>query len=225
MPRGNCVVNGCPKIAYYGPTSMCVMHLRRWERGRPLDAPEEKRGLPLRERFYQHVVVQGADECWPWTGPVGRGGYGVFGLRQEEHLAHPGITSAQGGGPQCNVFNAYTHRVAFFLEYGEPPAGLGCHTCDNPPCCNPFHIYDGTYQTNADDCTERGRRPVGDQCSYVQRARGERAGLAKLTEVAVRDIRIRYAAGGISQQALADEYGVHQSKISDVIRRKTWAHV
>ena len=48
---------------------------------------------------------------------------------------------------------------------------------------------------------------------------------AKLTEDVVREIRRRYAQGGISQQALADEYGVSQSKISDAIHRKTWAHV
>jgi predicted transcriptional regulator len=41
----------------------------------------------------------------------------------------------------------------------------------------------------------------------------------------VRDIRNRYAAGGVSQQKLADEYGVNQTKISDVVCGRTWKHV
>jgi predicted transcriptional regulator len=56
-------------------------------------------------------------------------------------------------------------------------------------------------------------------------ARGEQAGLAKLTDDAVREIRRRYAEGGISQQQLANEYSVHQTKISAVVTRKTWRHV
>lgn len=54
--------------------------------------------------------------------------------------------------------------------------------------------------------------------------RGEENGNAKLNEQIVREIRTRYAAGGISQAALAAEYGVRQTQISNVILRKVWAH-
>jgi hypothetical protein len=55
--------------------------------------------------------------------------------------------------------------------------------------------------------------------------RGEGQWRSLLTDDAVRSIRERYAAGGVSQYALAQEYGVTQTNISHVIRRKSWKHV
>lgn len=55
--------------------------------------------------------------------------------------------------------------------------------------------------------------------------RGEEQRDAKLTDQKVRDIRARYAAGGVTQRALGDEYGVSDVAIRNVIHRKTWKHV
>lgn len=54
---------------------------------------------------------------------------------------------------------------------------------------------------------------------------GEASNLAKLTEPQVREIRARYAAGGVSHRALAGEYGVSKSAIGLIVLRRTWAHV
>lgn len=56
-------------------------------------------------------------------------------------------------------------------------------------------------------------------------AKGEEVGNAKLTDAIVKEIRVRYAAGGVSQAKLARQYGVGQSAISAVIKRQTWKHV
>lgn len=62
--------------------------------------------------------------------------------------------------------------------------------------------------------------------------RGEQQGAHKLTEAQVQEIHARLAAGEIStrerpsgkpQRAVAAEYGVSQSTISDIIRGRTWA--
>ena len=116
------------------------------------------------------------------------------------------------------------HRIAYELAYG-PPEGQVLHHCDNPPCVRPSHLYDGTHKQNMADRTNRGRTYRGPRANVENIPRGERNTNAKLTEAAVREIRALYAAGGISQQALADWYGVNQTKISDVVRRKTWKHV
>jgi predicted XRE-type DNA-binding protein len=61
---------------------------------------------------------------------------------------------------------------------------------------------------------------------YPERLRrGETSENAKLTEQIVCEIRTRYAAGGISQAALAAEYGIRQTQVSNVILRKSWAHI
>lgn len=54
---------------------------------------------------------------------------------------------------------------------------------------------------------------------------GESHGGAKLTEASVRDIRRRYSASGVSQAALAAEYGVHQTLVGFIVRRVAWKHV
>lgn len=56
-------------------------------------------------------------------------------------------------------------------------------------------------------------------------ARGSRHGHAKLTEQMVNDIRAQYIPGRVSQQSLADQYGVSQVTISLMVRHKFWTHI
>jgi transcriptional regulator len=55
-------------------------------------------------------------------------------------------------------------------------------------------------------------------------ARGSHNGNAKLTAEQVIQVRARRAAGE-SQQRIADDFGVSQANISEICRRKVWAHV
>lgn len=79
-------------------------------------------------------------------------------------------------------------------------------------CFNAFCLKWGTARENAADTVRHGTT-----------LKGETNGAAKLTEVAVRDIRAR--RGLVSQFVLADEYGVSQGLISLVQLRKVWPHV
>lgn len=97
----------------------------------------------FREYFWRRVDRSGGpDACWPWT--RGRHSYG-YGVVNSRLLPHP----------------MPTHRVAFWLEYGRWPVPAGRHTYDNPPCCNPVHIIEGTQAQNMRDCIERGRFRIG----------------------------------------------------------------
>lgn len=50
------------------------------------------------------------------------------------------------------------HRIAWMLTYGKQPADrLVCHWCDNPPCCNPTHLWLGTHQMNTQHAVLKGR--------------------------------------------------------------------
>jgi hypothetical protein len=92
------------------------------------------------------------------------------------------------------------------------PEGIKvCHTCDNPPCINPRHLFLGTNIDNMQDAKEKGRL-----------ARGEKQGLAKLTEEAVRDIR---RLPWKTRREMAEKYGVSEPNISCVRLRKTWTHI
>lgn len=54
---------------------------------------------------------------------------------------------------------------------------------------------------------------------------GSRYPNAKLVRTQVQEIRERYAAGGITQEALAAEFGVTTLTIGNIVRRKTWKDV
>ena len=105
------------------------------------------------------------------------------------------------------------HRVAFKLANGRLPRGLGCHTCDNPPCCNPAHIYDGTPLSNMRDKIEKWRHRHG--AAHPR---------AKLTDQMVADIRHARAAGE-TIVSLGRRFGVSHTTVSRVALGKNWAHV
>lgn len=78
----------------------------------------------------------GPDDCWPWTG-YQRNGYG----------------SIWAGGQ-----NIYTHRLALAIARGPLEANEeACHTCDNPPCCNPAHLFAAPHVENVSDMLAKGR--------------------------------------------------------------------
>lgn len=73
--------------------------------------------------------------------------------RQGDCLEFQGSRTAHGygrihfaGGPMK------AHRFAWLAAFGDIPEGLHVlHHCDNPPCCNPEHLFLGTHQDNMTD--------------------------------------------------------------------------
>ena len=96
--------------------------------------------LVVMKDFWQNVDIMGQDECWPWTGYSGdHRGYGRF---WDTEL-------------KCRVG---AHRIAWSFVNGEIPDGMHiCHVCDNPPCCNPSHLFSGSAKDNSDDSVRKKR--------------------------------------------------------------------
>jgi hypothetical protein len=136
--------------------------------------------------FWAKVLILGPDDCWPFTGSRQRRGYGQF--------------KYQGRNWRAN-------RLALYLTAGKLDEDA-LHTCDNPPCCNPSHLYDGDHAANTRDRVDRGRTKV----------RAEH-GMARLSEDDVAEIR---SLQGWTQQAIAERYGVTQSYVSKILRNARW---
>lgn len=103
------------------------------------------------------------------------------------------------------------HRAAWMLVNGPIPEGLDiCHSCDNPPCVNPAHLFPGTAKDNLGDAAAKDRTPYGI-----------RNGSHKLAEAEVEAIRQRYATGE-RQVDLAAAFGVSQMQISRIVRGEQW---
>lgn len=165
--------------------------------------PDKRR--PLSDRFWEKVDRSNADGCWPWMGATTVAGYGVI-----------------NGGPGNGLL--YAHRVAFEEQSGTIPNGHDIlHHCDNPPCVRGSHLFTGTARDNMVDMTAKGRN---GRLRHPERyPRGETHPNSPLTAAQVLAIRDRVARRESSQAALAREYGISQTAISAIVRRKTWRHV
>lgn len=140
--------------------------------------------------------VDKSGDCWLFQGAKDSGGYG--------HLKGPGGTIVSA------------HRVVYEATYGPVPVGyIVCHTCDNPACVRPEHLFAGTPRDNTQDMIKKGRNNASP---------GEAHGTAKLTTDQVREIRAR-AINGETQAHIARYYGVGRTIISHIVARKKWKHV
>lgn len=173
--------------------------------GRPLDARAE---VPER---YQQVFwskVQKSAGCWLWTAARAVNGYGVYGLMYPD-----------GHRQQWKA-----HRLAWSLTNGPIPAGMMvCHTCDNPACCNPGHLFLGTGSDNMQDMFRKGRgRRVGPP---RDRFRGERNAKSTVSDAKRTEACRAYLDCEGTQAEIATRYGVTQATLGKWVRSGLWDRV
>ena len=159
------------------------------------------------DRFWSYVERREKNECWLWHGPVDSDGYGQI---------------------YWNGALVGAARLMLFFQGEDLSDGLcACHTCDNPPCVNPYHLFAGTKKDNYDDMVEKGRavKACGDRNGSrlhpESRLRGDAHPYAKLTT----DNVIRIRSDSRSGAAIARELGLPRATVNNARRGKTWAHV
>jgi len=140
--------------------------------------------------------------CWEWQGKINEHGYGNISLKIEGRK------------------NLMVHRLSYEIFKGEIPNGLlVCHSCDNPRCCNPDHLWVGTPKDNTQDMLKkhRGRKKL---------LNNERRAIAagKITEEQVKEIRELYKNGS-SQKELQEKFKISQSQVSGIVTYRFWKHV
>ena len=161
-------------------------------------------------RFWEQV--RKTDTCWLWTGLRTPKGYGMVRL----------------GSSRLNAPRIGTHRLSYIIHFGAIPQGkLVCHTCDNPSCVRPTHLFAGSYLENLLDAFKKGRRKsVGHYAqTHPEIVTGERNPAAKLTETDVREIRSSCNKGLHNHSELATRFGVSYSIVWRICRRLNWKHL
>lgn len=144
-------------------------------------------------RFWSYVDKKADNECWLWLRSITHNGYGRFTISKGIEIR--------------------AHRYALYLSTGVMPADdrQVCHTCDNPLCVNPAHLFLGTATVNMQDMLSKGR---------ANKAVGERHGHAKLREADITFIRSSLE----SNVALSKSLKVSPSLISMIRSGKIWKH-
>ncbi len=154
-----------------------------------------QKAIPFNERFKELFwsKVEKTETCWNWKAFKDRQGYGLFCIKST------GTTRAP--------------RVSYQLHHPhETIKGYAiCHTCDNPGCVNPEHLFKGTWKDNLQDMVKKGRSK-----------KGERANMAKLTDKQVIEIRANPQTG---PTAFAKMFGTCHATIINARDGKTWQHI
>ena len=155
-------------------------------------------GLPnTLEDFYSRYTKP-EEGCWIWTGYATTDGYGGFWYQNEYHRAH---------------------RFQYELVYGPiPPGMLVCHTCDNPLCVRPDHLFLGTVKENMEDAARKGRMSRHGGPGWPG---GELHPSAKLTDEEVELIRQWWTEEDhLTQRELAEIFGVTEAHIYVIVSRR-----
>jgi hypothetical protein len=155
------------------------------------------------ETLFERVIYSTTHEgCWEWTGYKDKDGYGIIVMGNK---------------------NRKVHRVVYEHYNGKLPSNkiLVCHTCDNPPCCNPNHLVSGSTRDNAQDMLKRGRAPSGGKLHSLNNHP-----TPILCEDDIINIIDTVLDGDIRPvKQISREYGVGEHAIRDIIKRKTWKKV
>lgn len=147
-----------------------------------------------KDKLWSKVDIKGSDDCWDWKAATNIKGYGRFYTDSK-------LVSA--------------HRYAWSLINGPIPEGkLILHKCDNPPCCNPAHLYCGTPKDNMRD--KGTRHPVPSEVLG--------SGSTKLHEGEIWLIRKLWREGKnfLSYSFIAKMFKVNPSTISHIVNSTSW---
>lgn len=160
-------------------------------------------------RLWSHISIANSDDCWLWQLRTDKDGYGKFSIQQSTFRAH---------------------RIVFYVYYQiDPLDKLVCHTCDNPTCCNPNHLFIGTERDNTLDARNKGRLNTASGEKHGTKTRPDRVARGEkhsnLTEQQVKDIRSLYTNERWTQQQIANKFGVQREVITSIIRGRTWKHI
>jgi hypothetical protein len=149
--------------------------------------------IPIKTRFKAKVGAKLPNGCIPWLGSTSSKGYGQIGR------------GGRGAG------NYIASRLAYELEYGVIPDKLFVlHTCDNPLCVNPEHLFLGNQKQNMQDMSRKRRSCIGEKNSQ-----------AKLVRAEVFLIR----KSKLKLKILASRYGVSKATISNIRNGKVWRRI
>jgi hypothetical protein len=142
----------------------------------------------------ENMTFYGPDGCWYWTGYLNAKGYGCIRVSRKTLLAH---------------------RVNYELLVSPIPSGLiACHSCDNPSCINPHHIFIGTMSDNMKDMVIKGRSPKN---------LGEKNPNRILTAELVLEIRAKKST--MTYKAISSTYGITKDYAWNLVHNKSWKHI
>jgi hypothetical protein len=148
------------------------------------------------ERFLAKTIKgTNPDDCWEWVGAKYRGGYGHIGMMVDG---------------KWKMVKAHRYSYAYY-KGGFDDSLFVCHSCDNPGCVNPDHLFLGTAQDNVDDMIKKKRAKSGRNPNHKH-----------LTQEIVDGMRQDYA-NGLRQIDICLKYNQSRTQVHRVVNNLTWS--
>jgi Helix-turn-helix domain/HNH endonuclease len=127
-------------------------------------------------------------------------------MAKDDCVLHTGSTDPYGYGLVWNKSKKRhdrAHVLALEAHSGEYADGRSClHTCDNPPCINPKHLWWGTQADNVHDMVSKGRQ----------------RGNPKVLTTADGQYIVEAKSAGASNRAIARYLGVSHQTINNFLK-------
>jgi len=158
------------------------------EPGRPANTPEV---------LWSKVDKRGEDECWEWKGFRNHDGYGRTWINDKGYYAHRVIYSL-----------VYPNAISLNAPTSQNETGFLLHTCDNPSCCNPKHLWVGNHADNMADKVAKGRSPDFS---------GGKGPRCKLTMEQAREARLLRKTGMTIPQ-LMEKFNLSRASMKTLLR-------
>jgi hypothetical protein len=151
-----------------------------------------------RDKSYikKRVEIDLKSKCWLWMGKPTKDGYGQTKVNGKRWVVS---------------------RLVYKLYFGDfDKTKIVCHTCDNPRCVNPKHLFLGTQKDNMLDMVKKKRnfkriKPTDPRI--------------KISTKSVLEIRALTKEGKLSHGVIAEMYGITRSNVGAIHRRKSWKHL
>lgn len=151
------------------------------------------------ERFVKFTRYENG--CWIWTGARRTSGYGVFKLNGKAESAH---------------------RVSYKLFKGDiPPGVFVCHTCDNPICVNPDHLFLGTASDNMMDAQSKGRLVIPEGIRFKK---GHIPNFTTITKEQAVQVKLMIKKG-MRNKDISEITGINYQTIVDIKRGKSFRNI
>ena len=144
---------------------------------------------------------KGEDECWPWLGYRNRDGYGRVKINDWQYYAHRVIYNL-----------VYPGTIDIKAPKSTDEKGFLLHTCDNPSCCNPKHLWVGTHRENMEDKVRKNRQ---------KRFPTDSGPRCKLTMTQAREAR-QLRKEGIPTRELALRFGLSLPSMKTLLAGKSY---
>ena len=162
------------------------------------------------EKFYNKISPEPNTGCWLWEGNLNEHGYGFAPTNELKMIS--------------------AHRFSYAIHKGKIPKGkCVLHACDKPICVKPDHLFIGTQQDNIRDKVRKNRQAKGLTHGSVTHPEIVRKGSnhhkSKVDEETVLKIRKEHDGKHGIGVYLSNKYGLSQSQICCIVKRRGWKHV